>query len=97
MIHNLTYKNVEQVSSLGEGSLRVFARLIAHQIDAVNATVAHSVRLAKPPDVTEVGTACSIPVNSCLVDRTSNDYPAWFETRRAVVGEDLRQRIPSPI
>jgi hypothetical protein len=48
-INNLTYKSVEHVSSLGELNLRLFGRLVAHQIDAVNVAVEHSVRLAKLP------------------------------------------------
>jgi hypothetical protein len=78
MIHNLTYKSVEQVSSLGEENLRVFARLVAHQIDAVNATVAHSVRLAKPAIEAKVSTECATPENPRLSDQTRNNDPAWF-------------------
>jgi hypothetical protein len=52
-INNLTYKSVERASSLGELNLRLFGRLVAHQIDAVNVAVEHSVRLAKLPTVSK--------------------------------------------
>lgn len=97
MIHNLTYKSVEQVSSLGEENLRVFARLVAHQIDAVNATVDHSVRLAKPAIEAKVNSGCATLDNPKLADQTRTDYPAWFEKRRAVGGTDLRQYVPSTL
>ena len=46
-LNDMTHKSVEQVSSLGELNLRIFERLAARHVDAVNLAVEHSVRLAK--------------------------------------------------
>ena len=46
-ITNLSHKSVAQVSSLGELNLRIFERLAARHVDAMNLAVEHSVRLAR--------------------------------------------------
>jgi phasin family protein len=56
-VNEITNKGVERMSSLGELNLRIFERLAARQVDAVNLAVEHSVRLTKlateSKDVTE--------------------------------------------
>lgn len=46
-INDLTQKGVTQFSNLGDLNLRVFERLTALQVSAVNLAVEHSARMAK--------------------------------------------------
>ncbi len=46
-VNEITTKGVERMSSLGELNLRIFERLAARQVDAMNLAVEHSVRLTK--------------------------------------------------
>lgn len=52
-VNEITTKGVERMSSLGELNLRIFERLAARQVDAMNLAVEHSVRLAKLPTETK--------------------------------------------
>lgn len=45
--NDIAHKSVEQMSSLGELNVRLFERLAARHVDAVNLAVEHGVRLAK--------------------------------------------------
>ena len=45
--NEITTKGVERMSSLGELTLRIFERLAARQVDAMNLAVEHGVRLAQ--------------------------------------------------
>ena len=46
-VNEITNKGVERMSSLGELNLRIFERLAARQVDAMNLAVEHGVRLTK--------------------------------------------------
>lgn len=46
-ITNLSHKSVAKVSSLGDLNLRIFERLAARHVDAMNLAVEQSLRLAK--------------------------------------------------
>jgi hypothetical protein len=46
-ITHLSHKSMAQASSLGDLNLRIFERLAARHVDAMNLAVEHSVRLAK--------------------------------------------------
>ena len=46
-VSEITSKNVARLSSLSEINLRIFERLAARQVDAMNLAVEHGVRLTK--------------------------------------------------
>jgi len=46
-VNDLTNKGVERMSSFGELNLRVFERLAARQMDAVNLAMEHGIRVMK--------------------------------------------------
>lgn len=47
IINDINEKSAEYVSALGELNLRIFERLAARQVDAMNLAVEHGVRLTK--------------------------------------------------
>jgi hypothetical protein len=46
-VNEMTSKGVERLTSLGELNLRIFERLAARQMDAVNLFVEHGIRVMK--------------------------------------------------
>jgi phasin family protein len=46
-VSEITSKGVDRIFSLGELNLRIFERLAARQVDAMNLAVEHGVRLTK--------------------------------------------------
>jgi hypothetical protein len=74
MINNCTYKSVEEASKLGGTNLRVYARLIAHRIDAV---------LCSARSAASAADFCADAESSTLAQPTvlGSGYRAWFANR----------------
>jgi hypothetical protein len=87
-LNDFTHKGVEQVSSLGELNLRIFERLAARHVDAVNLAVEHSVRLAKSMteskgynDLFKTQMEVSKELSECLISESKENLQLAGEVR----------------
>jgi hypothetical protein len=74
MISNCTYKSVEEVSKFGGTNLRVYARSIAHRIDAVLCSARSAASAADFGADVESSTSARPTV-------LGSGYRAWFANR----------------
>lgn len=74
MVSNSTYKSVEEASKLGVPNLRVYARLLAHRIDAVLCSARAAASAA------DIGSG-SGSSGSAQPTVMGSRYRAWFANR----------------